>query len=241
MKPDWRDTVRVATDVAVLGLLTVVASLAVLTAGAALATASYAMHHFLVHDRWPGIRAAARVFRRALLPGALATAVVAGGVWLIAVDVAALSGGAVPGGAVLLGVTAVIAGLGAGYAALALVALGRNLAATAIGGRAPATGDRVSAAAGAGAGFGAAAGAGFGAAAGGAASGAVVGWRGALREAAAARPAAVAGATGVVALAALLAVLVHPILAACLVGYAIHALHVVTRRLAPAASPLSAQ
>ncbi len=130
MKPDWRDTVRVASDVAVLGLLMVATSLPVLTTGAAFATASYAVHQFLTHDRWPSLRMTWQVFRRTLLPGALATAAVAAAVWLVTVDLAAVSRGAVPGGAVLLGLTAVIAAAAAGYAALALVALGTNLATT---------------------------------------------------------------------------------------------------------------
>ncbi|MEV0719471.1 hypothetical protein [Asanoa sp. NPDC050611] len=128
MKPDWRDTVRVATDVAVLGLLLVATSLPVLTTGAAFATASFAVHHFLTHDRWPRRRAVGRVFRRTLLPGAAATVAVAAAAWLVTVDLAAVSHGTVPGGAVMLGVTAVIAAAGVGYAALALVALGTHLA-----------------------------------------------------------------------------------------------------------------
>jgi len=218
MKPDWRDTVRVASDVAVLGLLMVATSLPVLTTGAAFATASFAVHQFLTHDRWPSLRATWQVFRRTLLPGALATAAVAAAVWLLTVDLAALSRGAVPGGAVLLGLTAVITAAAAGYAALALVTLGTNLATTTSyssatwHGAAPACDTQATAT-----GHAARPGA----------------WRAAARAAVAARPATVAAATGVVGLAGLLALLVHPILAACLVGYALYALHVVTRRLSP--------
>ena len=52
---DWRETVRVATDLALLGLLTVLAALPVVTAGAAVATASAAVHHYLQYDRWPAV------------------------------------------------------------------------------------------------------------------------------------------------------------------------------------------
>jgi hypothetical protein len=47
---------------------------------------------------------------------------------------------------------------------------------------------------------------------------------------------AAAAATGVVTLTALLAVLVHPALVPVLTGYALFAVHVVARRLSPAAS-----
>jgi Protein of unknown function, DUF624 len=124
MKTDWRDTVRVASDVAVLGLLMVVASLPVVTTGAAFATASAAVHHFLTHDRWPPWRTTWQVFRRTLLPGALATAAVAAAVALVVIDVAGVSGGRVPGGGLLLAATVLIATAAAGYAALTVVALG---------------------------------------------------------------------------------------------------------------------
>jgi hypothetical protein len=52
-----------------------------------------------------------------------------------------------------------------------------------------------------------------------------------------ARPGALAAATGVVALAAVLAVLVHPVLVPVLVGYALFALHVVARRPVPGPRP----
>ncbi|GIF75205.1 hypothetical protein [Asanoa siamensis] len=131
MRPDWRDTVRVATDVALLGLLMVAASLPVLTTGATFATASFAVDHFLTHDRWPRPRALWPVFRRALLPGAVATVVAVAVIWLLVLDLRAVASGTVPGGAVLLGVTAVIAAAAAGYAALALVTLGTLAARTA--------------------------------------------------------------------------------------------------------------
>ena len=52
-----------------------------------------------------------------------------------------------------------------------------------------------------------------------------------------ARPRTLAAATGVVTLAAVLAVLVHPVLVPVLVGYALFALHVVARRPAPGPRP----
>ena len=55
-------------------------------------------------------------------------------------------------------------------------------------------------------------------------------WRRAVRDAAsivAARPATLAATTGVLAIAAVLAALLHPVVAPILVGYALYALHAV--------------
>ena len=74
----WRDTVRVAADLALLGIVVTAAALPVVTAGAAVATGSAALHHFLTRDRWPDGRDAWRAFRRGLLPGLGAGACAAG-------------------------------------------------------------------------------------------------------------------------------------------------------------------
>jgi hypothetical protein len=103
---------------------------------------------------------------------------------LLALDVAALRNGAVPGGAPLLAVTAVLAVAAAGVAGVLLAAIGAHP------GR----------------------------------------WRDAAREVPLART--VPAAAGIVALAALPAALVHPVLVPVLAGYTLFALHVVTRRLA---------
>jgi len=190
MRTDWRDTVRDAADLAVLGLLVVVASFPLLTAGAALATGSAAIHQRVTHDRWPGPRALWPVFRRTLLPGAAAVVSCGLGAWLLAFDVSVLRSGAVPGGPALLVATCLVTAASVGYLGLTVVALGRG---------AP-------------------------------------GWLPALRRATTAPPLAVAASAGVVALAAVLAVLVHPILAACLTGHALYALHAVHTRTAPTPS-----
>jgi hypothetical protein len=174
---DWRDTGRVAADLALLGLLVSAAALPVVTAGAAVATGSAAVHHYLEHDRWPGPGFCWRVFRRRLLPGLAAVLACALLAALVAVDLRALSAGRVPGGAPLIAVTVVAVVAAVGYLGLLVVAAGA--------GRASARG------------------------------------RGPVR---------VAAMAGVVALAALLAVLVHPVLVPVLAGYAIFALHVVARR-----------
>ncbi len=187
MRRDWRETVRIATDLALLGFLVTLAALPLVTAGAAAAAGSAAVHPHLEHDRWPAPRASWAVFRRALVPGLLAGLAVGAAALLLVIDVLAVRAGAVPGGRPLLVLTAVLAAAGAGYGALVLVAVG---------------------------------------------AGPDHSWRAALATLTG-RGRTAAAAAGVVLLAALLAVLVHPMLVPVLAGYALFALHVVTRRAAP--------
>jgi hypothetical protein len=103
-----------------------VAALPVVTAGAAVATGSAALHHFLEHDRWPTARASWSVFYRSLVAGLVAVMAVAVVVVLLVIDLAALRRGVVPGGAALVAVTVALAAAAAGYAALVVVALGAD-------------------------------------------------------------------------------------------------------------------
>ncbi|MET8154625.1 hypothetical protein ACIBSW_07700 [Actinoplanes sp. NPDC049668] len=183
MRRDWRDTVQVATDLALLGLVVTAAALPLLTAGAAVAAGSAAVHHHLAHDRWPSARLSWAVFRRALVPGLLAGPACVAAAALIVVDLLAVRRGAVPGGTPLLLLTATLVAAAAGYAGLAVVAIGARP-------------DRP--------------------------------WRDAARGVPLNR--ALPAAAGVLALAGVLAVLVHPVLVPVLAGYALFALHVVARR-----------
>jgi len=185
---DWRDTVQVAADLALLGLLVALAALPVITAGAAVATGSAAVHHYLEHDRWPGARFCWAVFRGRLLSGFLASAVFAAAMSLVVVDVLALRAGVVPGGTPLIVLTVAVVAVAAGYAGLVVVAAGAADNARLTGGALPA------------------------------------------RSGAIGRPATVASAAGVVALAVFLGMLVHPALTPVLAGYMLFALHVVARR-----------
>lgn len=123
-RSDWRDTVRVATDVALLGIAVVAAALPVVTAGAAVATGSAALHHFLQHDRWLPARDCLAVFRRGLLPGVVAGLLGAVAVLLLVIDLLALRRGVVPGGGPMIAVTAVLAAVAVGFAGLVVVLLG---------------------------------------------------------------------------------------------------------------------
>ncbi|TBL27887.1 hypothetical protein EYA84_27920, partial [Verrucosispora sp. SN26_14.1] len=66
---DWRDTVRDAADLALVGILTVLTALPVLTAGASVGTASAAVHDWLATGSWPTARQTLSRFGRGLLPG----------------------------------------------------------------------------------------------------------------------------------------------------------------------------
>jgi len=185
---DWRDSVRSAADLAILGFAVTLAALPVVTAGAAVAAGSAAVRHFLTYDRWPPARASWGAFRRRLVPGLLAGPAALVAAALVVIDVAALRHRLVPGGPVVLTAVLVIAVLAAGYGAVSAVLTGTER-------------------------------------------------RGAARAAAnlvAAHPTLLAAAAGVVAVAAVLALFVHPALVPILPGYLLYALHVVTARFLPA-------
>jgi hypothetical protein len=123
---DWRETVRDATEMAVLGIVTTVATLPVVTAGAAIATASAAVDHWAEHGRLPDAATTVRRFGRAILPGIGPTVIAAIGALLLFLDVRALVTGAAPGGAALLLVTVVVGIALLGTAGLAVVEVGRH-------------------------------------------------------------------------------------------------------------------
>ena len=190
MPYDWRDSLRLAADLALLGIVVTLLSLPLVTAGAAVATGSHAIHHVTTRGRWPSFADCRQAFRARLVPGLVAGPAVAVATVLIVLDVAGLRRGAVPGGGPALVAVLTAAALAAGYIGLVAVLAGAR--------------ERRSAHEG-----------------------------GAAREAltlALGRPLAAVAAAAVLAVAALLAMLVHPALVPVLAGYALFALHAVTRR-----------
>ncbi|GAA3737475.1 hypothetical protein GCM10022225_20390 [Plantactinospora mayteni] len=125
-RPDWRETLRTASDLALLGIVVALASLPVVTAGAAVATGSAALHHWIETGNWPGVRPVLRDFRRAVLPGILPTVLAGVAGVVLAVNLLALTRGVVPGGAVLVLVTAALAVAAGGFAGLTVVRLGQR-------------------------------------------------------------------------------------------------------------------
>ncbi|MBT8226231.1 MAG: hypothetical protein HKP61_11980 [Dactylosporangium sp.] len=125
-RPDWKDTLVAATDIAIIGFGVVAASLLVVTLGGALAAGSFAAHQWIRHRQLPGFGEVWRLFLRWILPGALATGAVAGATTVLVIDIGAVRGGTVPGGSILLAATwFVVAGMAATIV-LALVHLGRQ-------------------------------------------------------------------------------------------------------------------
>ncbi|GID29481.1 hypothetical protein [Paractinoplanes brasiliensis] len=118
MPHDWRDSLRPAADLALLGILVTLACLPVLTAGAAVGTGSAAVHKLLTFGRWPTAAECWTSFRTRLLPGWWAGPVVLVLAWLLAVDAAAVNREAVPGGRPLVVALLVLASAGAGFLAM---------------------------------------------------------------------------------------------------------------------------
>ncbi|MEU7808333.1 hypothetical protein [Micromonospora sp. C72] len=125
-RADWRDTLREATDLALLGFAVALAALPVLTLAPALATASAALHDRSVTGAWPEARTSLRRFGRALPAGLAVSAVVLAAAALLAADLVALATGRVPGGGPALALTAVVVAAVLGYAGLVTVAVGRT-------------------------------------------------------------------------------------------------------------------
>ena len=124
-RPDWRDSLALAADLALLGILLTFACVLVVPAGGALVTASVAMDQVGTHRTFPATRELLRVLRSTLARGAVAALAGLLGLGLLGLDALALASGRVPGGAPLLLVTAVVAGAGLAVAGTALVLLGQ--------------------------------------------------------------------------------------------------------------------
>jgi uncharacterized membrane protein YesL len=124
VRTDWREALSVAADLALIGIGVTIASAPVLTAGAAVRAGSVAVRSVVDGERIPSMADLWRVFRRALAPGAVASVVVLAVAGLLAVDLAVLSNGRVPGGTLVLIATAVVAVALVALAALTVVRLG---------------------------------------------------------------------------------------------------------------------
>ncbi|WP_329009509.1 hypothetical protein OG271_25165 [Micromonospora rifamycinica] len=123
---DWRDTLRDATDLALLGFALTLAALPVLTVAPALAAASAAVHDRLTLGGWPDLRTTLARFGRGMPAGLAASAVGVAVAVALGVDLVALATGRVPGGGVALAGTAVVTAALAGYAGLTVVAVGHT-------------------------------------------------------------------------------------------------------------------
>ncbi|MFF5077163.1 hypothetical protein ACFY36_08935 [Actinoplanes sp. NPDC000266] len=109
---------RVASDLALLGILVTLASLPVFTLGAAFLVGGATIRHHIVYGRWLNLAESWALFRARFVSGLFAGPVLLAAGWLIAIDVAALSRGAVPGGRFAIAVVLLIAAGFVGFAAL---------------------------------------------------------------------------------------------------------------------------
>lgn len=123
---DWRDTLREATDLALLGFAVALAGLPLLTLAPAAATASAALHDRDRTGSWPDARTTLTRFGRALPAGLAASAAGFAVAGALGADLLALATGRVPGGGPATGLTAVVSAALLGYAGLVVVAVGRT-------------------------------------------------------------------------------------------------------------------
>lgn len=120
------DSVVEAADLALLGIVAFVASLPLVTAGAAVAAASAAVRDRCTTGSLPPWRTTGSRFWKGILPGIGATAVTVAAAALLVIDVRALLRGVVPGGPMVLAVTAAVAVLLCGLGGLVLIEVGRR-------------------------------------------------------------------------------------------------------------------
>lgn len=124
VRPDWRESLTLATDLALLGIVLAVACVPLVTAGGAVATASVAADHACRYRRLPSTVELLRTFRGAFLPGLGAELVAVVVVVALVVDVRAVAAGLVPGGAIVLAATAAVALGSVALAGLVVVGVG---------------------------------------------------------------------------------------------------------------------
>jgi hypothetical protein len=126
VRRDWRDSFAAMADLALIGILVTVAALPVVTAASALRTGSVAVRHRYTTGGLPPVRPLLTAFRRGLWKGAVVTALAVLAAALLALDLAALASGAVPGGTPLLIVTAAVVPWLVGVAVATIVHCGRH-------------------------------------------------------------------------------------------------------------------
>ncbi|NUT38088.1 MAG: hypothetical protein HOV79_33995, partial [Hamadaea sp.] len=126
LRPKWQDTLTEVSDLALLGIVTVLAALPVVTLGAAVGAASRAVGDRCTHGSHPAGRTTLMRFVRGIVPGAGATAVAVAVIALLVIDVRAVALGLVPGGPPMVVASGLVALLAAGFLALVVVAHGRG-------------------------------------------------------------------------------------------------------------------
>jgi uncharacterized membrane protein YesL len=121
---DWRDSLALAADLALLGIVVSVCALLVVPAGGALAAASVAADYAGTNRALPPLSIMGRAFRRGFWPGLVALAMFVVAAALLAIDLWALTSARVPGGFPLIVVTVLLMVGGLALALLTLVRVG---------------------------------------------------------------------------------------------------------------------
>ncbi|GAA3451946.1 hypothetical protein [Dactylosporangium matsuzakiense] len=125
MRRDWSETITVAADVALVGLFVTVASVPLVTLGAAVRTGSSAVG-VIARGEKVSLPAMWRLFRASLVRGLVASLAAFALVLLLVYNVGAVAGGRVPGGSPALAGTGVAVVVLLAIGMLTLVRLGRD-------------------------------------------------------------------------------------------------------------------
>jgi len=96
--PGWKEQLRRVAELAMLGIVAVLLSTAVVTIGAVVATLSWAVRHWIEHDDLPRWSVLARELRGRILPGLLVGPAGVLAALVVVLQVRWLGSGAVPGG-----------------------------------------------------------------------------------------------------------------------------------------------
>lgn len=126
LRPRWQDALTEVSDLALLGIVTALAALPVVTLGAAVGAASRAVGDRCANGSHPAGRTTLKRFVRGIVPGAGATAVTLAVAALLVIDVRAVALGLVPGGPPVIVATGLVVLLAAGFGGLVVVAYGRG-------------------------------------------------------------------------------------------------------------------
>jgi uncharacterized membrane protein YesL len=125
-RPDWRETLSTASDLALIGIGVALLSVPVVTAGGALAAATVAVDELCRTRSLPAVAELARTFVRAI-PSGLAALVVASCVGLLlALDVRLLAAGTIPGGAPVVVALCLVAAVLLALGLVTLVRVGQT-------------------------------------------------------------------------------------------------------------------
>jgi uncharacterized membrane protein YesL len=125
-RPDWRESMSHAADLAVLGIAVALACLPIVTAGAVLTAASVAADRLCSQRALPAVRDLVAVVRRGLWNGMAATVAVLAVAGVLLVDARLLRTASIPGASAATACLAVVVGALLAVAAVTIVRIGQD-------------------------------------------------------------------------------------------------------------------